>query len=50
MKDIGDVRSSSAVGKKGSNYRRQKTVQSAMGLTIVVTHLKGLALMMKTCS
>jgi hypothetical protein len=45
MKDTGGVRSSSIVGEKGSSYRRQKTVQSATGLTIMATHPKGLALM-----
>jgi hypothetical protein len=37
MKDIGDVRSSSTAGKNGSSYQRQKTIQSAMGLTIIAT-------------
>jgi hypothetical protein len=32
-------------GKKGSSCQRQKTVQSATGLTIIATHPKGLALM-----
>jgi hypothetical protein len=45
MKDIGYVRSSSTVGKKRSSCLRQKTVQNAMGLTIIATHPKGFALM-----
>jgi hypothetical protein len=45
MKDIGDVRSSSTARKKGSSCRQQKTIQSAMGLTIMATHPKGFALM-----
>jgi hypothetical protein len=45
MKDIGDVHSSSTAGKKGSSYRRHKTVQSVTGLTIMATHPKGFALM-----
>jgi hypothetical protein len=44
MKDIGDVRSSSTIGKKGS---WQKTIQSATGLTIIVAHPKGFALMIE---
>jgi hypothetical protein len=47
MKDIGDVRSSSTARKKGSNYLRQKTVQSAMEFTTIATHLKEFALMTK---
>jgi hypothetical protein len=45
MKDIEDVHFSTTVGKKGSSCRQQRTVQSAMGLTIMVTRLKGLVLM-----
>jgi hypothetical protein len=45
MKDIEDVRSSSTVGKKRSSCRRQKTVQSATGLTTMAIHPKGFALM-----
>jgi hypothetical protein len=47
MKDIGDVRSSSTAGKKGSSYQWQKTVQNATGLTIIATHPKGVALMIE---
>jgi hypothetical protein len=45
MEDIGDVHSSNTVGNKGLSCRRQKTVQSAMGLTIITTYPKGFALM-----
>jgi hypothetical protein len=45
MKGIGDVRSSSTIGKRGSSRRRQKTIQSATGFTIMATHSKGFALM-----
>jgi hypothetical protein len=44
MRDIGDVRSSSTAGKKGSSYRRQKIVQNAIGLTTTAAHRKGFAL------
>jgi hypothetical protein len=45
MKDIGDVRSSSTVGKKGSSYQQQRIVQNAMGLTTTTTHLREFASM-----
>jgi hypothetical protein len=45
MNDIGDVRSLSIAGKKGSSYQWQKTVRSATELTIITTHPKGLAFM-----
>jgi hypothetical protein len=45
MKDIGDVCSSSAVGKNELNCRRQKIVKSAMELTTMATHPKGFASM-----
>jgi hypothetical protein len=45
MKDIGDVCSSSTVGKKGSSCQQQKTVQIATRLTIITTRRKGFALM-----
>jgi hypothetical protein len=47
MKDIGDVRSSSTAGKKGSNYRRQKIVQSAKGLITITTPPTGFASMIE---
>jgi hypothetical protein len=42
MKDIGDVRSSSTVGNKGSSCQQQKTFQSATGITVMATNPKGL--------
>jgi hypothetical protein len=47
MKDTRDVCSSSTVGKKESNYRRHKIVQSAMGPTTITVHPKGFASMIK---
>jgi hypothetical protein len=47
MKDIGDVRSSKTTGKKGPNCQRQKIVQNAMEPATIVTHPKGLALMIE---
>jgi hypothetical protein len=44
MKDNGDVRSSSTVGRKGSSYQRQRTVQNAMEHTTIATHPKRFAL------
>jgi hypothetical protein len=45
MKDIGDVHSSSTVGRKESNCRWQKIVQSAMEPTTMAAHPKGFASM-----
>jgi hypothetical protein len=43
MRDIGDVRSSSTTGKKGSSYQWLRIVQNAMGLTTTAAHLRGYA-------
>jgi hypothetical protein len=45
VKDIGDVHSSSTAGKKESNCRRQKIVQSAMGPTTIAAPPRGFASM-----
>jgi hypothetical protein len=45
MRDIEDVRSPSTTRKKESSYRRQKIVQSAMGLTTTTTHPREFASM-----
>jgi hypothetical protein len=45
MKDIGDVRSSSIVGRKESNYRQWKIVQSATRLITIAAHPRGFASM-----
>jgi hypothetical protein len=47
MKDIGNVRSSSTVGKKESNYRGQRIVQSATEPTTIAAHPREFASMIE---
>jgi hypothetical protein len=45
--DIRDVHSSSIAGKKGLSCQQQRIVQSAMGLTTTIAHLRGFASMIE---